>query len=153
MRDAEELKEHPLFSSIDWNALARKQVTPPFKPVVGPDESTAKFDDLLLEDLHKLGLVEASDSGTQPKDPHGIEIGLRNKREALMGSPLTNSVQENFRGFTYSGGESVQFALLPPRSDAAPPFLIGRPPASVPVRAFNSCSPPPFDRPSTLPTH
>jgi hypothetical protein len=24
-----------------------------------------------------------------------------------VGSPLTNSVQENFRGFTYSGGESI----------------------------------------------
>lgn len=36
----------------------------------------------------------------------GIQISNRRKRD-LAGSPLTNSVQENFRGFTYSGGESV----------------------------------------------
>lgn len=36
----------------------------------------------------------------------GIQISNRKKRD-LAGSPLTNSVQENFRGFTYSGGESV----------------------------------------------
>jgi hypothetical protein len=30
---------------------------------------------------------------------------------ALPSSPLTNSVQENFRGFTYHGGESVAAAM------------------------------------------
>lgn len=29
----------------------------------------------------------------------------------MAGTPLTNSVQENFKGFTYSGGESV---VVPP---------------------------------------
>lgn len=31
-RDAEELKEHPFFKSIDWTKLYNKQITPPFKP-------------------------------------------------------------------------------------------------------------------------
>ena len=43
-RDAAELKEHPFFKTIDWEALSRKQVTPPFKPVVESDESVANFD-------------------------------------------------------------------------------------------------------------
>src|SRR5882762_9326698 len=43
-RDAEELKEHPFFKTVDWKTLAQKQVTPPFKPVVESDESTANFD-------------------------------------------------------------------------------------------------------------
>jgi len=34
--------------------------------------------------------------------PHGLGI---------PGSPLTNSVQENFKGFTYHGGESVAAAM------------------------------------------
>lgn len=36
----------------------------------------------------------------------GIQIQAKKKKEPV-GSPLTNSVQENFRGFTYSGGESL----------------------------------------------
>lgn len=40
----------------------------------------------------------------------GIQINNRKKRD-LAGSPLTNSVQENFRGFTYSGGESVVMSM------------------------------------------
>ncbi|TIA68320.1 hypothetical protein E3P91_04118 [Wallemia ichthyophaga] len=43
-RDAAELKEDPFFKSIDWNALANRQVTPPFKPLVESDESVANFD-------------------------------------------------------------------------------------------------------------
>ncbi|KAJ7591316.1 kinase-like protein [Mycena floridula] len=43
-RDAEELKEHKFFAAIDWNLLEKRQVTPPFKPVVESDESTNNFD-------------------------------------------------------------------------------------------------------------
>jgi len=38
--------------------------------------------------------------------PQGIQI-KRQKNKGFASSPLTNSVQENFRGFTYSGGESL----------------------------------------------
>ena len=31
-RDAEELKEHPFFASINWTALENKEITPPFRP-------------------------------------------------------------------------------------------------------------------------
>ncbi|KAJ6599300.1 putative serine/threonine protein kinase [Mycena vulgaris] len=167
VRDAEELKEHPFFASIDWDALARKQVTPPFKPVVESDESTANFDEIFTSaNLHEVGLADmdldideedpsedwvalaasvsahqpngplgseressapvspaplsptpqngalpaaAARNGTNgaaPPRPQGIDIKPKKKAEAV-GSPLTNSVQENFRGFTYSGGESV----------------------------------------------
>ncbi|KAJ7179344.1 Pkinase-domain-containing protein [Mycena filopes] len=167
VRDAEELKEHPFFSSIDWAALARKQVTPPFKPIVESDESTANFDEIFTSaNLQEVGIADmdldeedpsedwvaltgsmtqhhpngplgseressapvspaavspmpsngthppASSSSSAkngaPPRPQGIDIKpkKKTKREG-GGSPLTNSVQENFRGFTYSGGESV----------------------------------------------
>ena len=43
--------------------------------------------------------------------PQGIQI-KRQKNKNVAGSPLTNSVQENFRGFTYSGGESLILPML-----------------------------------------
>ncbi|KAJ7935427.1 kinase-like domain-containing protein [Mycena leptocephala] len=59
VRDVEELKEHPFFSSIDWAALARKEVMPPFKPVVESDESTANFDEIFTSaNLHDVGLAD-----------------------------------------------------------------------------------------------
>ncbi|CCL99436.1 uncharacterized protein FIBRA_01454 [Fibroporia radiculosa] len=137
-RDAEELKEHLYFKSIDWKALSLKQVTPPFKPAVESDESVANFDpefttadvrdagiegivDLDEEDpsedwvaltqsatvgsLHTPNGPLGSDRPVAPP-PAGIEIVGKKKKQEPASSPLTNSVQENFRGFTYHG-ESV----------------------------------------------
>lgn len=41
----------------------------------------------------------------------GIQI-KRQKNKVVASSPLTNSVQEKFRGFTYSGGESLIAPML-----------------------------------------
>lgn len=32
--DAEEVKRHPYFTGVDWDALLRKDTTPPFVPVI-----------------------------------------------------------------------------------------------------------------------
>ncbi|OCH92893.1 Pkinase-domain-containing protein [Obba rivulosa] len=134
-RDAAELKEHPFFKTIDWDALAKKQATPPFKPAVESDESVANFDpEFTTADIREAGpndimdldeedpsedWVQLSQSITgslhtpngplgSDRAPKGIEIApRRRKKREQEGSPLTSSVQENFRGFTYHGGESV----------------------------------------------
>jgi serine/threonine protein kinase len=170
VRDAAELKEHAFFSCIDWKALALKQVTPPFKPVVESDESTDNFDkEFTNADIRDFGIFSDTDNedGLDDEDPSGDwvsqslsspglayhtpngplgydksppipqpgqqngrntgdyigngPLGSSSKPQGIdikpkktkrkdangpSGSPLTNSVQENFRGFTYSG-ESV----------------------------------------------
>ncbi|KAF8333327.1 Pkinase-domain-containing protein [Amanita rubescens] len=147
-RDAEELKVHPFFKTIDWKALYLKQVTPPFKPVVESDESTNNFDpeftsadiesDIANMDLDEEDPSEdwvsqsiAAPSGFvhTPNGPLGSERRFskasgngntsngnsngrgiqikRKKRKDAAGSPLTNSVQEKFKGFTFSGGDSI----------------------------------------------
>lgn len=155
-RDAEELKEHAFFKSIDWQALALKQVTPPFKPNVDSDESTANFDPEFTEaDLKEQGIdfdgdetedeVEGAFAGltlnntaknggapglvgsqastattlsaATPADgpAGGVQIQAkgqqagkgRGKKGAEASSPITSSVQENFRGFTYMGESMI----------------------------------------------
>jgi serine/threonine protein kinase len=133
LRDAAELKEHPFFKSIDWSALARKEVSPPFKPVVESDESTSNFDpEFTSADISHVGVnelnlddddpsedwVSQSVSGGPQHTPHGplgsdrpplsttpgIQIQQKRRNHDITSSPpLTSSVQENFRGFTYSG--------------------------------------------------
>ena len=151
MRDTAELREHPFFSCIDWKALLLKQVTPPFKPVVESDESTANFDpEFTSADVREVGFdamdldeedpsedwVSQSIGGpglahtpngplgsdktatatllgpfgssglppTSTSKPQSIQIFSKKKKDAA-GSPLTKSIQEEFRGFTYSGGD------------------------------------------------
>lgn len=151
-RDAAELKGHPFFKMIDWDALSKKQVTPPFKPVVESDESVANFDpEFTSADMREVGVEDmnlddedpspdwvalsqsltsstmhtplgplGSDKPAGATSPSagpgpspapaqaqrpGIEIAKSKKKRDEV-PPLTNSVQENFRGFTYHG-ESI----------------------------------------------
>ncbi|GAA6060492.1 hypothetical protein JCM10212_007123 [Sporobolomyces blumeae] len=125
-RDAAELKEHAFFKCIDWDLLAQRAVPPPFKPYVDSDESVANFDpefteaNLFDEAPHDVEFDEsdpspnwldkASELGrSHVEKASPMEIrkdASRSSRPAVQ--PLTNSVQENFRGFTFSGeGESM----------------------------------------------
>jgi hypothetical protein len=124
-RDTAELKEHPFFASIDWDLLYKKQITPPFKPIVDSDESVANFDpEFTNSSLADAGVDEeeinpGSSSrhnylgpGMSMSESQGANKAMnisKAKRPGVHGendSPLTESVQENFRGFTYTG-ESV----------------------------------------------
>ncbi len=145
-RDAEELKEHPFFAGIDWHLLALKQITPPFKPAVESDDSTANFDPEFTEaDLREQGIdfdeldgedvddafasltmstpglagseastATTSSSAKTPDVGHGVEIGKAKGTKGAKSagakdasSPITSSVQENFRGFTYMGESMI----------------------------------------------
>jgi serine/threonine protein kinase SCH9 len=127
-RDAAELKEHPFFKSVDWIALAQKQVTPPFKPVVESDESVANFDPEFTStqvaaanpfeeeegDGWKLPPGPMSSAHAHDRDGAGgpgggvaIKQPPKLGKNPLAGSPLSGSVQENFRGFTYSGESTM----------------------------------------------
>jgi serine/threonine protein kinase len=43
-RDAAELKEHPFFSDIDWDALAKGSISAPWVPTVSGSLDTSQFD-------------------------------------------------------------------------------------------------------------
>lgn len=135
-RGAAELKEHPFFKSIDWDLLYKKQITPPFKPIVDSDESVANFDpEFTNSTLAEAGVDIYDDdhyAGPEPGrhqyvGPGGslsnpsymgqaagmaINKSQRPPAQNINGSPLTSSVQENFRGFTYTGESLVPASFL-----------------------------------------
>ncbi|KAL5508217.1 SCH9_2 [Sanghuangporus vaninii] len=153
--DADELKEHAFFKTIDWKALAAKQVTPPFIPVVESDESVDNFDpEFTSADLTDAGIelydeddpsedwVAQSITGSYmqhtPNGPLGSDLrdhqkeaqqgmvinGRRSKRADPEGSPISNSVQEKFRGFSFSGesfivGPAGRLAEMEPEDENA----------------------------------
>jgi hypothetical protein len=142
LHDAAELKQHPFFKSIDWRALSLKQVTPPFKPNVESDESTANFDpEFTSADVRESGIDAFAFDEEDPSESWAASFGVTNgsthsfhgpsggigsameikktgakKANGANGaggrgiSPLTSSVQENFRGFTYQGESMIQHA-------------------------------------------
>ena len=161
-RDAAELKEHGFFKTIDWDALSRKEVAPPFKPDVESDESTANFDpEFTSADLREAG-VESFDeddpsdawvnnnTGSTVRTYHGpvgsekhvvpgvgAPEGAIDYVDALQdaqgpaapgpgptstarpvsskppkrpSTPISRSVQDNFKGFSYTAESVDEFA-------------------------------------------
>lgn len=125
--DAQDLKEHPFFKDIDWDALLRKQIPPVFKPLVESDESVANFDPEFtntslaqvadfVDDVDLDGAA-ASSSGSgstnssstkqisPDSNPKSVAIKKPNADRTPddADEPLSRSVQEKFRGFSYSG--------------------------------------------------
>ncbi|KAK7691551.1 hypothetical protein QCA50_004950 [Cerrena zonata] len=76
---AEEIKRHPFFSKhIDWHRLLAKKIQPPFKPSVESVLDVANF--------------EQEFTGEEAQDSH------------VDDTPLSETMQDQFRGFTYNPG-------------------------------------------------
>lgn len=149
VRDAEDLMAHPFFQDIDFAALALKQLTPPFKPLVESDESVANFDPEFTEtDLAEVAMLgtdsedarnalaqgellsasaqtAAAAAGTGNSGSAGSTTGVGKGAEgggvdangaskngamaigkkggAANDDALSSSIQDKFRGFSYSG--------------------------------------------------
>ncbi|BDD60670.1 hypothetical protein MAP00_005775 [Monascus purpureus] len=104
--DAKELIAHPFFHDVDWEALSRKEVVPPFKPKLKSDTDTSNFD---------------------PEFTNALDISASlNDRAAalannLMGAstPLSPGMQANFKGFTFVNESSVEQHLKNVSTDRA----------------------------------
>ena len=65
--DAQELKNHPFFSSVDWGKLMRKEVKPPFKPKLKGEEDTRNIDKMFTGETVKDTPIDTKLSSTQKR--------------------------------------------------------------------------------------
>ncbi|XP_072297905.1 serine/threonine-protein kinase N2 isoform X2 [Eucyclogobius newberryi] len=75
-RDAEEVKKHLFFRSMDWNGLLAKKVKPPFVPTIQGSSDVSNFDDEFTSEAPIL---------TPPREPR----------------PLSGTEQDMFGDFDY----------------------------------------------------
>jgi protein-serine/threonine kinase len=94
-KDAEELKAHPFFADIDWDALAKKNVVPPFKPKLKSELDVSNFDPEFTNALNGNGSLNARAaalaSGVNPAS-----------------TPLSPTMQANFAGFTFVDESTIE---------------------------------------------
>ncbi|KAG8632121.1 hypothetical protein KVT40_001261 [Elsinoe batatas] len=87
--DADELMAHPFFSDVDWAALGRKSLKPPFKPQLKGELDTSNFDPEFTNALN-----------------NGNASSLNARAAALASginpeTPLSPTLQTAFKGFTF----------------------------------------------------
>ncbi|KAK8171265.1 kinase-like domain-containing protein [Phyllosticta citrichinensis] len=87
-RDAEELKAHPFFADIDWEALSKKNLVPPFKPKLKSELDTSNFDPEFTNALNQATSLNARAAA--------LAAGMN-----PASTPLSPTVQANFKGFTF----------------------------------------------------
>ncbi len=94
MHDAEELKAHPFFADIDWAALKRKDVVPPFKPKLKSVLDTSNFDPEFTNVLTSSSSLNARAAALASAEP--------------ASTPLSPGMQANFKGFTFVDESSIE---------------------------------------------
>ncbi|KAM3163428.1 Serine/threonine-protein kinase YPK1 [Lachancea thermotolerans] len=86
---AEEIKSHPFFSQLNWKRLWMKGYIPPYKPPVMNSLDTSNFDQEFTKEL--------------PVD-------------SVVNDFLSESVQQQFGGWTYVGSEQLGSSMAPTKS-------------------------------------
>lgn len=108
LSDPELIKRHPFFDGIDWDALYRKRIAPPFVPAVRSALDTSQIDPTFTQEppSHDMGTMD------HPGGP-----------ASAGGAPVTDpSLQERFSGFSYVSPEHG-----PGTSSAAAPSATSTP--------------------------
>jgi serine/threonine protein kinase SCH9 len=93
--DAEELKSHAFFDDVDWDALAKKNVVPPFKPKLKSELDVSNFDPEFTNALNNGGSLNARAAALAS----GIDPAS---------TPLSPTVQAKFAGFTFVDESAIE---------------------------------------------
>jgi len=89
--DAEELMAHPFFNDVDWNALSKKLIAPPFKPKLKGELDTSNFDPEFTNALNA-----GADSSSLNARAAALASGINTDS-----TPLSPTMQNQFKGFTF----------------------------------------------------
>jgi serum/glucocorticoid-regulated kinase 2 len=103
VHDAEEIKRHPFFFGIDWNAVYSRRLPPPFKPNV-TSQTDVKYFDREFVDMPTINSLEV---------PAGVLRQEEEDQQPVSGSGIIppTTTTTHFDGFTY----------VPPHVLAQPP--------------------------------
>ncbi|KAK5193238.1 Serine/threonine-protein kinase [Exophiala xenobiotica] len=86
--DADELMAHPFFADVQWDALGKKNLVPPFKPKLSSVADTSNFDPEFTNALNTSSSLNARAAA--------LAAGAN-----PASTPLSPTMQNAFKGFTF----------------------------------------------------
>lgn len=93
--DAQEIMSQPFFRSINWDDIYHKRVQPPFRPSIKNATDTSNFDSEFTSVTPVLTPVQSG------RFSPGVYVsGERREANGLI--VLSQAMQEEFRGFSYT---------------------------------------------------
>lgn len=85
--DGLEIKKHVYFSTVNWDALVKKQTPPPYKPLVESENDTSNFDPTFTDQDANLNTGHTPASGGKSK--------------------LDSEISAQFQGFTFNQDSEI----------------------------------------------
>jgi serine/threonine protein kinase len=117
VRDAAELMEHPFFSGMDWRALYKRELTPPFLPQVRAGEGdTRYFDAQFTEMPANIALEDEKESPTNP--PNSLFANFTYDGPSMLASRPSRGLSFSLAPSPTVGGGS--FSMDPAGRDGVP---------------------------------
>lgn len=89
-KGAHQVKHHLFFQGIDWASLAKKQVTPPFRPCHHAAMNNAEVPLNFEAEFTRLPLPSADTGVASPRNSRGVGVMTRGRRDS-----------DTFKDFTY----------------------------------------------------
>lgn len=90
--DAQEIMSQPFFRNINWDDVYHKRIQPPFQPQITSATDTSNFDSEFTSVTPVLTPVQSGK----------LTSKLKMKLKLTNVSVLSQAMQEEFRGFSYS---------------------------------------------------
>lgn len=90
--DGRELRRHPFLEDVNWTMLLKKQIQPPFKPIIQDNLDTSNFDPHFTthEIDHDLFLPKSNNNNS-----------VNSGSQKVKNTPLSQTIQNQFQGFTF----------------------------------------------------
>lgn len=116
LTDPAEIRKHPWFKTVDWEAIEKKQVTPPILPTQG--SPTACFS----PSLTSMAYSAPHSPLTLTAPSNGIPIPVAMENGTMAGEALAGQVSDAiWQGFSFvAPGMEVHFELAPAFEDRSP---------------------------------
>lgn len=80
--DGDEIRRHGLWARLDWENVYKRQIKPPFKPLVTSDADSSNFDKVFTDEVVKDTPIAAT--------------------------PLSEAMQKEFEGFSFAADSNLR---------------------------------------------
>ena len=131
---------------MDWSLLSRKEITPPFKPVVESDESVNNFDpEFTSADISDMTLSNGNDGNLDDDDPSEAWVSQSfNQGNGFVHTPVgpLGSEQSSFHSQPRNGLVNPMSLVNTHQTPPPPPLPLSlhQPPAPSSRHGFSSSS-------------
>ena len=117
--DGRELRRHPFLEDVNWDLLLKKQLQPPFKPIIQDDLDTSNFDphfttheidhDLFSPKSQNNNSINNNDNNSSNNNNSNGNSNNNNNSstnsngvgQKVKNTPLSQTIQKQFQGFTF----------------------------------------------------